>query len=304
MSNSIKQIIDDIIRERAKGNPAIEEMTKAKLILKGIYPHRYDVNQPEIIKRLNEIRKQFKAEETVEERYYIKTAFSAKETEEDLVSDIQNQLQNEEYRKISEENRELKKEVSELKRKLEFTINELKQFNITLEEEIDQRTKREDRIRYLSYHDELTDLYNRRFYEEAVKKFDNPEYLPISVVIGDINNLKNTNDTLGHDIGDELIRKSANAIKAACRKDDIIVRFGGDEFVVLLPKTSKDMAEKIVKRMEKFASKEFVNNFNVSISFGFDTKENKDEDLLEIFKNAEDLMYVQKARKKELNIHH
>ncbi len=157
-----------------------------------------------------------------------------------------------------------------------------------------QLMKRNEHIRYLSYHDSLTDLYNRRFYEEEIKKI-NKEIHPISVVMGDINGLKLINDTFGYDKGDELLRKAAFAIKTACENKDIVARWGGDEFIILMPNTRKEEAEKTVKKIKDLYSKEQVNSINVSISFGWDTKDRLDQDISKVLKNAEDYMYRNKT---------
>ena len=204
-------------------------------------------------------------------------------------------LQSKEKQRLTEVNHNLKKEVLKLKHRLKLATGALKQFNIALEEEINERTKREEEIRYLSYHDELTGLYNRRFYEEAIKNLDTKTNLPVSIIIGDVNDLKIVNDTLGHAKGDELLQKSAMILKTACRKDDVIVRFGGDEFIILLSQTSKEIAQEIIRRIDELSSKQFVNNFPISISCGCDTKENLDENILEVLNNAEKLMYTRKA---------
>ena len=161
--------------------------------------------------------------------------------------------------KFSKENSDLRKEVLELNQQLEETTAALKQFNIILDEEINERTKREKEISYLSYHDVLTGLYNRRFYEEEIKRLDTERNLPISIIIGDVNGLKLVNDAFGHDKGDELLQKAAAAIQSACRTDDIVARWGGDEFVILLPKTKTEEAEEIVNRIKELYSKEHVN---------------------------------------------
>lgn len=159
--------------------------------------------------------------------------------------------------------------------------------------------KRNEQIRYLSYHDALTGLYNRRFYEEEFKKIDIEGNLPISIIIGDINGLKLVNDAFGHGQGDELLRISATAIQGICRKDDIVARWGGDEFIILLPKTTREKAEDIVRGIKDLYFPKQVNGINVSISFGWDTKETKDEDILKILKNAEDYMYRNKTLENE-----
>lgn len=69
----------------------------------------------------------------------------------------------------------------------------------------------------------------------------------MTLIIGDVNGLKLINDSLGHSMGDKLLRKVAKKITAECRVDDIIARLGGDEFIIILPKTDAIKAEKIIK---------------------------------------------------------
>jgi two-component system sensor histidine kinase ComP len=161
-------------------------------------------------------------------------------------------------------------------------------------QDITKRKKAEEEILYLSYHDKLTGLYNRRFYEEEIKRLDTERNLPISIIIGDVNGLKLVNDAFGHNKGDELLRKAAAAIQSACRTDDIVARWGGDEFVILLPKTKTEEAEKIINRIKKQYLNEYVNGLSINISFGWDTKRKTDEDILEVLKSAEDHMYKHK----------
>ncbi len=159
--------------------------------------------------------------------------------------------------------------------------------------------KRNIEISYLSYHDFLTELYNRRFCEEEIKRLDTTRNLPISIIVGDINGLKLINDTFGHDEGDNLLKKAAACIQSACRIDDIVARWGGDEFIILLPKTKKEEAEEVVQRIKQFYSEEQVNGIQVSISFGWDTKQAMEEEITKVFKNAEDDMYRNKTCENE-----
>jgi len=156
---------------------------------------------------------------------------------------------------------------------------------------ITERKKAEEEILYLSYHDALTGLFNRRFYEEEIRRLDTERNLPISIIVGDVNGLKLINDAFGHDKGDELLRKAALIIQSACRTDDIVARWGGDEFVILLPNTRSDEAEKIVYRIRSHYQGNSINAINVSISFGWDTIYNYDENIFNVLKNAEDFMY-------------
>jgi diguanylate cyclase (GGDEF)-like protein/PAS domain S-box-containing protein len=160
--------------------------------------------------------------------------------------------------------------------------------------DITERKKTEEDIIYLSYHDQLTGLFNRRYFEEELKRLDSQRNLPLTVVMADMNGLKLVNDSLGHRVGDELLEKVAEVIKKACRKDDIIARLGGDEFVILLPKTGNYEAEQIIKRIEELILEERVDSVELSISFGYETKFNQEEEIQEIFKKAEDRMYKKK----------
>ena len=153
----------------------------------------------------------------------------------------------------------------------------------------------QDKIEHLSFHDALTGLYNRRFYEEEVRRLDTERNWPISVVMGDVNGLKLVNDAFGHDVGDDLLHTAAQAILKACRADDIVARWGGDEFIILLPKTGRDEAREIVNRIKTRYSQEYVNGIQISVSFGWDTRTSQDEDIMTIMKNAEDNMYRSKT---------
>ncbi|MDR3599184.1 MAG: PAS domain S-box protein [Desulfosporosinus sp.] len=165
--------------------------------------------------------------------------------------------------------------------------------------DITERTKKEDENRYLSYHDVLTGLYNRRFYKEEIKRLDTERNLPISIIMGDVNGLKLANDAFGHNKGDELLQKAAIAIQSACRPEDLVARWGGDEFVILLPKTKQEEVEEIVKRIKNAYFNVQVNAIRVSISFGWDTKLKSDEDILKVLKSAEDSMYNHKIVENE-----
>ena len=161
-------------------------------------------------------------------------------------------------------------------------------------QDITERKKKEEEITYLSYHDQLTGLYNRSFFEKELERLDNGKNLPISIVMGDVNGLKLINDSFGHGVGDSLLKKVAEVIKNGFRADDIIARFGGDEFSIILPKTSAFETEIIIKNIKNLASKEKVGSLNISISFGTETKDNELENIHETIKNTEDHMYRHK----------
>ncbi|APF27745.1 diguanylate cyclase domain protein [Clostridium sporogenes] len=160
--------------------------------------------------------------------------------------------------------------------------------------DIRERKEMENKLEYLSYHDQLTGLYNRRFFEKELKRLDVGKNLPLTIVMADVNGLKLVNDSFGHAAGDELLEKVSEVIKKGCRSNDIIARLGGDEFVILLPKTDIYETEQIVKNINALALKETVSAVNISISFGYGTKKKEGEKIEEILKKAEDYMYKKK----------
>ena len=161
-------------------------------------------------------------------------------------------------------------------------------------QDITRIRKTEEEIRYLSYHDYLTGLFNRRFYEEVLIKLDTEENYPLTLVMADVNGLKMINDSFGHAVGDELLQKASNVIKSGCRENDVIARLGGDEFVIILSRTDAETAALIIKRLEKLAAREKIQGLKLSIAFGSRTKTRKEENIQQVLKNAEDDMYRHK----------
>ena len=161
-------------------------------------------------------------------------------------------------------------------------------------QDITERKKTENELLYLSYHDHLTGLHNRRYFEDEMIRLDTKESLPISVIMCDVNGLKLVNDSFGHDAGDALLRNAAMTIRKVCRKDDVVARVGGDEFVVVLPRTNADESVQIANHIKDLAAKERVSNINLSISYGYDTKTTDRQSIVEVVANAENHMYRHK----------
>jgi len=107
------------------------------------------------------------------------------------------------------------------------------------------KKEKQEKIKYLSHHDQLTTLYNRHYFEEQLNLLDREENPVLRLVMADVNGLKLTNDAFGHKAGDELLKRVAHVLKNECRSSDIVARVGGDEFVLLLPRTSSCQTEKI-----------------------------------------------------------
>ncbi|PKM59757.1 MAG: hypothetical protein CVU99_11710 [Firmicutes bacterium HGW-Firmicutes-4] len=168
---------------------------------------------------------------------------------------------------------------------------------IGISRDITERKQNEAEILYLSQHDVLTGLHNRSYYEAQRKRLDHPDYLPLSLIIGDINGLKLINDAFGHGEGDKLLISIAKIMADCARPQDVLVRTGGDEFVMLLPQTSYQEAGTMVDKLKKAceAGYKLDNELIItSISLGFATKRNEHESLEKVFKLAEESMYRKK----------
>ncbi len=154
--------------------------------------------------------------------------------------------------------------------------------------------KRKEEIIYLNYHDKLTGFYNRRFCEEEMRRIDTERNLPISLIFGDVNGLKLTNDAFGHHAGDRLLTKIAGIIRSECRKGELIARMGGDEFLIVLPRTKAEDAEKLINRIREKCAKGKEDPIKPSIAMGYAVKELAGQDLKAVYRAAEDKMYNNK----------
>jgi diguanylate cyclase (GGDEF)-like protein len=141
----------------------------------------------------------------------------------------------------------------------------------------------------------MTGLYNRTYYEEEMKRLSGGRRYPISMIIADLDGLKNVNDSLGHQAGDKLIRRAAEVLRAGFRQEDVIARIGGDEFAVIMPVTEAGTAQEALERIQTLIdlNNKFYGDPALGISLGVSTGE-RDSDLEQVMRAADDNMYREK----------
>ncbi len=161
--------------------------------------------------------------------------------------------------------------------------------------DITEQKVAEKTIYNLMYHDDLTNLYNRRFFNKELKKFTNSKIIPLSIVILDVNGLKVINDTYGHLEGDKLLKLVAKIVSKSCKKKDIVSRWGGDEIIIIMPEASDQDTDDIIKRIkERCDQAMFRHGLPVSVAVGAATKTNISQDINDVIREAEENMYAHK----------
>ncbi len=159
-----------------------------------------------------------------------------------------------------------------------------------------QKKEKQRQVEYLSFHDYLTGLYNRRYLEDAMVRLDTSRNLPFTLMVMDVNGLKLINDAFGHDAGDQLLKTVALTLKQSTRSDDIVARTGGDEFVILLPNTDDEGARRMRDRIVEATGNAGFESVIVSVAIGWATKRQEEEDIFEIQKTADDRMFENKLK--------
>lgn len=155
-----------------------------------------------------------------------------------------------------------------------------------LKEMLEER-KNQDTVESLTFCDQLTGAYNRKFFEKELMRLDEKSYYPLSIILLDVNSRDQVNNQYGHAVGDVFIRKAAQILKNGCRGFDVVARLDGNEFVVLMPRTVGGKVERAIERIKKSMDEVKIKSITMSVSVGFSTKYDDTEDISEIFKNAE-----------------
>jgi len=180
---------------------------------------------------------------------------------------------------------------------------QLEELNQSLEQKVQDRTAKlntiKDDFEKLATTDALTNIHNRYSIMNILSSEihrSNRYKTPLSLIMYDIDFFKKVNDTYGHDVGDSVLRSLSAAVKNNLREVDILGRYGGEEFLIILPNTglsdAKEYAERLRKEVEEYS---FETVEKVTISLGV-VEIAPTENIKEIFKRADDLLYASKNR--------
>ncbi len=178
-----------------------------------------------------------------------------------------------------------------------------------LKNEIEDRIRAEEKLKYIAAIDSLTGSYNRgvglTFLDNEIKSIKrNNGFFSICYI--DVNRLKYVNDNFGHFEGDELLVMVCKFIKQGIRSNDILCRLGGDEFLVIFSNSKKEDVEKIIERINlniNIENEKKLKPYSVSFSYGiFQVEYDNDLSIDEIIKKADAKMYENKQKNKKLDL--
>ncbi|MGE5405272.1 MAG: HD domain-containing phosphohydrolase [Candidatus Saccharibacteria bacterium] len=184
----------------------------------------------------------------------------------------------------------------EMEHRVKSRTADLVRINAELRAEIADRKVAEEKLKYLSMHDSLTELYNRLYFEEELHRLDTGRFGLVGIIVCDLDGLKLINESLGHDAGNRILVGTAKAIKKCFRTSDVVARVDGDGFAVLLPHSSEEMVKEIAQRMQAAIDEINTadNDLPVSVSLGWSIQHESKSPLSEVFKEANNHMHRDK----------
>jgi len=158
-------------------------------------------------------------------------------------------------------------------------------------------------IEVIAYYDNLTSLHNRNAYIERVKQVAKPENMPLTIIIGDVNNLKMVNDLYGHLSGDNLLLTITTIVKENAPEGAFVARIGGDELVLLIPKSNDNAAPSFIDRVTRKLDSINDSGFGrPTVSWGYAIMRDINENYNDVFRTADGIMYEAKRKSREVTL--
>ena len=167
--------------------------------------------------------------------------------------------------------------------------------------DISHRVELEERLKELSIQDGLTGLYNRRFFDDELARLERSRRQPVSLIMVDVDFLKQVNDQYGHSVGDDLLLRAANVLRSSFRAEDLIVRVGGDEFAVILPRIGATDSARVLDRLRATIASHNASHSDLvplSMAMGSASSEQAGDSLIATLKRADAAMYEDKRSRR------
>lgn len=167
---------------------------------------------------------------------------------------------------------------------------------VGLIDDITKRTQMEKELEELSYHDTLTGLYNRNYFDRRGQEFLDKAVFPVTAIMSDCNYLKRVNDTYGHEYGDLMLKRVARILRQNLAGENIIIRVGGDEFLMLCQNCTISQAALLVQKLERRLAAESDDRLPLSVAFGSYTMDCGPASLQLAYHEADHIMYQNKHK--------
>ncbi len=172
---------------------------------------------------------------------------------------------------------------------------------VALFDDVTERKRAEEGVQYLADHDHLTFTYNRRYFEKEYCVRNTEAFFPLAILTGDLNGLKLINDSFGHTSGDYAIQQFASEIQKLIPNDAILARIGGDEFAVILFRSSEVEAKRLARELQSVIRLTIKDqngddaDAELTATFGYSIQSLPGQELDELLKEAETFMYRRKS---------
>ncbi len=190
-------------------------------------------------------------------------------------------------------------------KKLKLFLNYIEELTEQYEELLNQKRELLVELQKKALYDPLTGLFNRHalieFLTREIERIKREKGEKLFIIFLDLDNFKQVNDLYGHKKGDEVLKEVAELLKSHFRKYDIVARFGGDEFMVVVRNSSRKNVEEILQKLQK-RIEEIFKRFGISVSYGIAVAPNDGTDLDRLINLADKRMYIMKERHKSKKV--